>query len=117
MTATFWSVAALLCALAVAILLVLRGAQRRSGGRWSPAGLAAVVLIAPVALGLYFLTVSNWDPEYAAQREPRDGATRPTRDHLQAIPMMSRAGVCSPRASCRSGDTTKVGLPISVYGR
>jgi cytochrome c-type biogenesis protein CcmH len=84
-TATFWSVAALLCALAVAILLVPVWRQRRSGGRWSPAGLAAVVLIAPVALGLYAY-VSNWDPEYAARASRETELLERLATHLQSNP-------------------------------
>jgi cytochrome c-type biogenesis protein CcmH len=84
-TATFWSVAAVLCALAVAILLVPVWRQRRSGGRWSPAGIAAVVLIAPVALGLYSY-VSNWDPEYAAQASRETELLDRLASHLQSNP-------------------------------
>jgi cytochrome c-type biogenesis protein CcmH len=84
-TATFWSVAALLCALAVAILFVPVWRQRRSGGRWSPAGLAAVVLIAPVALALYTY-VSNWDPEVAARADRETELLDRLAAHLQTNP-------------------------------
>ena len=43
MTASFWIVAALLCAVAAAVLLVPVVLHKRRGGRWSPAGLAAAV--------------------------------------------------------------------------
>ncbi len=85
MTATFWSVAALLCALAVAILFVPVWRQRRSGGRWSPAGLAAVVLIAPVAIALYTY-VSNWDPELAARASQETELLDRLAAHLQSNP-------------------------------
>ena len=66
MTATFWTVAALLCAVAVAILLVPVWRVRRGGGPWSLVGLAVAAFTAPLALALYSY-VSNWDPEYAAR--------------------------------------------------
>ncbi len=72
MTATFWTVAALLCGVAILILLVPIWRHRRHGGRWSLPGVAAAVLIAPFAIGLYFY-VSNWDAEFA-QRVSRETA-------------------------------------------
>jgi cytochrome c-type biogenesis protein CcmH len=65
-TATFWAVAALLCALAAAILFAPVWRLRRSGAAWSPAGIAVALLVAPIALALY-VYVSNWDPEYEAR--------------------------------------------------
>jgi cytochrome c-type biogenesis protein CcmH len=71
-TATFWTVAALLCGVAILILLVPIWRHRRHGGRWSLPGVAAAVLTAPFAIGLYFY-VSNWDAEFA-QRVSRETA-------------------------------------------
>lgn len=66
MSATFWTVAALFCAIAIAIVLVPLWRHGRSGGRWSIAGIAAAVAIAPLAIGMYSV-VSNFDPELAEQ--------------------------------------------------
>jgi len=65
-TATFWAVAALLCLLAVVILFVPVWRHKRRAGSWSPLGVVAVVLIAPLSLGLY-LYVSTYDAEQAAR--------------------------------------------------
>ncbi len=85
MTATFWSIAALLCALAVAILLVPVWRQQSRDGRWSAAGIVVTVLVAPVALGLYTY-VSNWDPEYAARADRENELLDQLVDHLEANP-------------------------------
>ena len=85
MTAMFWGIAALLCALAVAILLVPVWRQRSRDGRWSPAGIVVTVLVAPVALGLYTY-VSNWDPEYAARADRETELLDQLVDHLEANP-------------------------------
>ncbi len=85
MTATFWSIAALLCALAVAILLVPVWRQQSRDGRWSAAGIVVTVLVAPVALGLYTF-VSNWDPEYAARADRENELLDQLVDHLEANP-------------------------------
>lgn len=85
MSATFWSVVAVLCALAVAILFVPVWRYKSSGGSWSPAGLAAAVLIAPVALALYF-HVSNWDPEYAARASHETEMLDQLARHLESNP-------------------------------
>ncbi len=85
MTAVFWSVAALLCALAVAILLVPVWRQKSRDGRWSPAGIVATVLVAPLALGLYTY-VSNWDPEYAARVDQESELLDQLVAHLEANP-------------------------------
>jgi cytochrome c-type biogenesis protein CcmH len=63
-TQTFWIVAALLCGVAILILFVPTWRHRRRGGRWSLPGIAASVLIAPLAIAMYFV-VSNWDSELA----------------------------------------------------
>jgi cytochrome c-type biogenesis protein CcmH len=82
---TFWTVAALLCALAVAILFIPVWRQKRRDGRWSPAGIVATVLIAPLALGLYTY-VSNWDPEYAARADRENELLEQLVVHLEANP-------------------------------
>ena len=60
----FWIVVALLCALAIGLLLLPQWHFKRRQGRWSPLGLAAAVAIAPIALALYS-HVSNWQPAVA----------------------------------------------------
>jgi cytochrome c-type biogenesis protein CcmH len=62
----FWSIAALLGAVAVGFLLWPVWRQRRAGGRWSLPGLASAILVVPVAVGLY-LTVTTWNPDAATQ--------------------------------------------------
>jgi len=57
-----YSVAALLCALALGILLWPLLRQRRINGRWSALGVAVAFAIVPVAFALY-VYVSNWDPD------------------------------------------------------
>jgi len=59
---TLYIVAALLCALAIGILLWPLLRQRRVSGRWSVLGLAVTFAIVPVAFALY-VYVSTWDPE------------------------------------------------------
>ena len=85
MTAMFWGIAALLCALAVAIMLVPVWRQKSRDGRWSPAGIVVTVLVAPLALGLYTY-VSNWDPEYAARADRENELLDQLLDHLEANP-------------------------------
>ena len=62
----FWSIAALLCAAAVAFLLWPLWRQRRASGHWSLAGIAAAVALVPIAAGLY-VAVSTWDFEDGRQ--------------------------------------------------
>jgi cytochrome c-type biogenesis protein CcmH len=71
-TATFWTVAALLCGVAILILLVPVWQHSRRAGQWSRAGIVASVLLAPCALAIYFY-VSTWDPEFA-ERVSRESA-------------------------------------------
>lgn len=59
---TLYIVAALLCALAIGILLWPLLRQRRVSGRWSVLGVAVTFAIVPVAFALY-VYVSTWDPE------------------------------------------------------
>jgi cytochrome c-type biogenesis protein CcmH len=71
-TATFWTVAALFCGVATLILVVPIWRHRQQGGRWSIPGIVASVLVAPLAIAMYFL-VSNWDAELA-QRVSQENA-------------------------------------------
>jgi cytochrome c-type biogenesis protein CcmH len=57
-----YSIAALLCAFALGILLWPLLRQRRITGRWSVLGVAVSFAIVPVAFALY-VYVSTWDPE------------------------------------------------------
>jgi cytochrome c-type biogenesis protein CcmH len=84
-TAPFWVVAALLCAVAVLILLVPVVRHRRRGGRWSLEGIVVAVLIAPLALALYS-SVSNWDPELAARTNREGALLEQLLDHLETNP-------------------------------
>jgi cytochrome c-type biogenesis protein CcmH len=59
---TLYIVAALLCAIAIGILLWPLLRQRRVSGRWSVLGVAVSFAIVPVAFALY-VYVSTWDPE------------------------------------------------------
>lgn len=63
---TFWSVAAILCAAAVAFILIPLWQQKRRSGQWSVIGLAGAFALVPVAAGLY-LHVSTWNPEAAGE--------------------------------------------------
>jgi cytochrome c-type biogenesis protein CcmH len=67
----FWIVAALLCALAIAILIWPLWRQHRATGHWSVLGLAVAVAVIPVAFSLY-RHVSNWDP--AVEQRASEGA-------------------------------------------
>jgi cytochrome c-type biogenesis protein CcmH len=84
-TTTFWIVGALLCALAIAFLIVPVLQLRRRGGGWSPAGLAVAVLIAPLAIGLYAY-VSDWDFEYAERAGRESDLVEQLARHLEANP-------------------------------
>lgn len=85
MTATFWTVAALLCAVAVVILLVPVWRVRRGGGPWSLVGLAAAALTAPLALALYSY-VSTWDAEYAARASRETDLVEQLARRLESTP-------------------------------
>ena len=61
MTALY-SIAALLCALALGILLWPLLRQRRITGQWSALGIAVAFAIVPITFALYHY-VSNWDPD------------------------------------------------------
>lgn len=85
MTATFWTVAALLCGVASLILFVPLWRHKRRGGRWSLPGIVASVLIAPLAIGLYFY-VSNWDPELAERVSRENALLDQLAQHLEVNP-------------------------------
>jgi cytochrome c-type biogenesis protein CcmH len=63
-TQTFWTVAALLCGVAILILFVPTWRHHLRGGRWSLPGIVASLLVAPLAI-LMYRSVSNWDIELA----------------------------------------------------
>ena len=85
MTATFWTVAALLCGVAIVIMFAPVWRHRRQAGQWSLAGVAISLLIAPIALALY-ASISNWDPEFA-ERVGREAAlVDQLAQHLEANP-------------------------------
>jgi cytochrome c-type biogenesis protein CcmH len=84
-TATFWTVAALLCGVAILILLVPIWRHRKRGGSWSLPGVAASVLIAPAAIGLY-LYVSNWDAELAVRVSRETELLEQLARHLESNP-------------------------------
>ena len=85
MTGTFWAVAALFCGVAILILFVPSWRQRSSGGRWSLAGIVTSVLIAPLALALYFY-ISDWDPEIAERASRETALLEQLAQHLQSNP-------------------------------
>jgi cytochrome c-type biogenesis protein CcmH len=59
--------------------------HKKRGGRWSFAGIAASVLIAPLALGLYSL-VTNWNPEFADRVAQENALLLQVEQHLQSNP-------------------------------
>jgi cytochrome c-type biogenesis protein CcmH len=84
-TATFWTVAALFCGVAILVLFVPIWRHRRRGGRWSVPGLVASLLIAPFAFGLYFY-VTNWDAELAARVNSESALLEQLARHLDGNP-------------------------------
>ena len=85
MSPTFWTVAALFCGVAILTLFVPVWLHKKRGGRWSFAGIAASLLIAPLALGLYFL-VTNWNPELAERINQENALLLQVEQHLQSNP-------------------------------
>jgi cytochrome c-type biogenesis protein CcmH len=81
----FLAVAALLCALAVAILFVPVWRYKGSAGQWSPAGIVATALVAPCAVALY-VYVSNWNPEFAARADQESELLQQLVVHLESNP-------------------------------
>jgi cytochrome c-type biogenesis protein CcmH len=78
-------VATLFCGVAIVILLVPVWRHKKSGGRWSLPGVAASILIAPLALGLY-LYVSEWDPELAERVSEESALLEQLARHLESNP-------------------------------
>jgi cytochrome c-type biogenesis protein CcmH len=62
----FWIIAAVLCAAALAILLLPLWRVQRRDGRWSMVGLVVAIAVVPAAVGLY-RHVSNWNPAVEAR--------------------------------------------------
>jgi len=85
LTATFWTVAALLCGVAILILLVPVWRHRARGGRWSVEGIAVALLIAPLALVMYTY-VSDWDAEFAERVSQESALIDQLARHLEANP-------------------------------
>jgi cytochrome c-type biogenesis protein CcmH len=85
LTATFWTVAALLCGVAVLILLVPVWRHRTHGGRWSVEGIVVSLAIAPLALVLYSY-VSDWDAEFAERVSQESALVDQLARHLEANP-------------------------------
>jgi cytochrome c-type biogenesis protein CcmH len=84
-TTTFWTVAALFCGAAILILLVPIWRHRKRGGRWSLPGVAASVLIAPLAIALY-LYVSDFDPQLAERASRETELLEQLARHLESNP-------------------------------
>jgi cytochrome c-type biogenesis protein CcmH len=84
-TTTFWIVAALFCGVAILILLVPIWRHKKHGGQWSLAGVVVSVLIAPLAIALYFF-VSDWDPDYAARADRENELLTQLLVHLENNP-------------------------------
>lgn len=85
MSTPFWIGAALLCGVAVLILLVPALRQKKTAGRASLGGIAASILIAPIAIALY-LYVTNWDPELAERANRESALLDQLGQHLQNNP-------------------------------
>jgi cytochrome c-type biogenesis protein CcmH len=69
----------------VLILFVPILRHRKRGGRWSLPGVAASVLIAPLAIALYFF-VSNWDAELASRVSEESALLEQLARHLESNP-------------------------------
>ena len=89
MSATFWTVAALFCGVAILILLVPIWLHKKRGGNWSPGGVVASLLIAPLAIVMYFF-VSNWNPELAQRIDQENALLAQVEQHLQSNPTDAR---------------------------
>jgi cytochrome c-type biogenesis protein CcmH len=83
----FWWIAALLCAVAVGVLVLPLWRVKRRGGHWSPVGIGMAVAIAivPVAVLLY-KHVSNWDPSVAERANQGARLVAELADRLQRTP-------------------------------
>ena len=85
MTATFWTVAALFCGVAILILLVPVWLHKKRGGKWSLGGVVASLLIAPLAI-VFYLFVTNWNPELAERMNQENALLEQVEQHLQGNP-------------------------------
>jgi cytochrome c-type biogenesis protein CcmH len=85
LTATFWAVAAVLCGVAILILLVPVWRHRARGGRWSVEGVVAALAIGPLGLALYAY-VSDWDFEFAQRVSQESALVDQLARHLEANP-------------------------------
>jgi cytochrome c-type biogenesis protein CcmH len=74
-----------LCGVAILILFVPIWRHRMRGGRWSLPGLAASLLIAPLAVGLYAY-VSNWDAELAERVSQENALLEQLAEQLERNP-------------------------------
>jgi cytochrome c-type biogenesis protein CcmH len=85
LTPAFWTVAALFCGVAILILLVPLWRHRKGGGSWWLGGVATSILIAPLAIGLYFY-VSDWDPTVAQRAAESDEIVARLAERLERTP-------------------------------
>jgi cytochrome c-type biogenesis protein CcmH len=83
---TFWIVAGALCLTAVGILLFPVWQRRRLDGRWSPAGLVAAFVVAPLALGMYALVGNQEAARFADQIAVADEALAELQARLERDP-------------------------------
>ena len=81
----FWLSVAVLCAIAIGVIVWPVWQQQRRNGRWSPVGLALAAAVAPSAVGLY-LYVSNWDSEFAARASEGDRLVAELAERLERNP-------------------------------
>ncbi len=82
---TFWITAVVLCALAMAFLMVPVLRHRRASGKWSPVGMAAAFAMVPLAFGLY-VKVSNWDPRLAQHASEETRLVEQLAERLEKSP-------------------------------
>ena len=85
MTPAFWTVAALFSGVAILILLVPLWRHRKGGGGWWLSGVATSVLIAPLAIALYFY-VSDWDPSVAQRAAQGEELVARLAERLERTP-------------------------------
>jgi len=82
---SFWIGAGALTALALAFLLVPLWRERRASGQWSYAGLAAALMLVPIAFGLY-ASVRTWQPELLAQGSEEAALVARLAEHMAENP-------------------------------
>jgi cytochrome c-type biogenesis protein CcmH len=88
-TATFWTAAALLCGVAILILILPMWRHRKQGGRWSIPGIVASALLAPLAIAMYSF-VSNWDAELAERVSQENALLEQLAQQLERNPNDAR---------------------------